>query len=86
MEALYELCKWVIQIAGPLMLAAVVIMYASVALRTGRPPRPDQALYLYVKYNLENRRHLGIMTYTLIACSIFFLAALAGIVYSRLAG
>lgn len=86
MEALYELSKWVIQIVGPLMLASIIIMYASVALRTGKPPRPDQALFLYVRYNLDNRRHAGIMTYMLIACSIFFLAALVGIVVARVAG
>jgi len=86
MDNLYPLAEMVVKITGPLMLVCIVVIYASVAIRTRKAPKPLKAFYLYISYNTANRRHAGIMTYMLMILAMFFLAALAVMVGARLTG
>jgi len=86
MDNLYPLAELVVKITGPLMLVCVAVIYASVAIRTRKAPKPFQALYLYISYNTANRKHAGVMTYLLMVLALFFLAGLAVMVGARLTG
>jgi hypothetical protein len=84
MDKLYPLAELVVTITGPMMIACVAVIYASVAIRTRSAPKPLQAFYLYISYNAANRKHAGIMTYLLIVLALFFLTGLAVMVGAKL--
>jgi len=82
-QAIYMLGETVVKITGPLLLAIVVFIYASVYLRTGKFPSPPEALFVYARLNIARRHHAGILIYCFIACMVVFIAAVGILLYAR---
>jgi len=85
-ESIYRLGEITVLLSGPLLLATVLFMFASVYLRTGKFPSPLQALYEYAKLNIRTRNHAGVLVYGFIACMMLFIAGVALLLFAKLSG
>jgi len=80
MAELYSLCIFMVEFLGPLMVACLVLMYVFTAKNTGRAPGLGEVMLKYVRYNMEKRRHAGLLTYLFILSFIFFILSVTGLV------
>ncbi len=83
MDGLYRLSGFMVQFFGPMSLVCLVLIYMS-ARRIRKTSSLKEAMLIYIKRNMEQRGHAGILTYLFILGSIFFVLSAAGLLVGRL--